>query len=187
MSPLPSSWPFRADDIHAAPTATEVSSMSAVDSKVAGKPYNNNAPGRKSRDGSEAVIKLETLQTRMNDLVALKIKSGQAAAEYTMAIKAVAEATGLLSVTVNKIVRAKAGNSFVEDKVKAQQLALVFEECGEFDEPHSSDAARAAPDKSADESQLPLDNSPVSNPVQAAADGKGGRRRRGNGAVAAPE
>lgn len=159
--------------------------MSQVDSKVAGKPY-KGAPGRKERDGSEAVIKLETLQTRMQDLVELRIAASDAAREYNEAVKAVAEATGLLSVTVNKIVRSKAGNSYVEDKVKAQQLALVFEECGEFDSPSGSGTPK--PKAKDDEPQLPLDNGPEQNPVEAAAAQKeGASRRRSNGVGAAPE
>jgi hypothetical protein len=108
--------------------------MAQVDSRKAGKSYKKKTIGRKEKDGAEAVIKLETLRVRLHDLIALRIKSGQAAADYNDAVKAVAEASGLLSATVNKFVRARAGDNFLEDKAKAQQLALCFEELGPLDD-----------------------------------------------------
>lgn len=110
--------------------------MAQADSRKAKKPYKQRqrkAEGRKSRDGSESVIKLETLRTRAQNLIELRLAMGDASARYNNAVKAVAEATGLLSTTVNKYVRARAGDNFREDRMKAQQLALVFEECGELD------------------------------------------------------
>ena len=39
-----------------------------------------------------------------------------------------AEQSGLLAATVRKYVKARAGDKFEDEKTKAQQLALCFEE-----------------------------------------------------------
>ena len=113
--------------------------MAQVDARKAGKPYKRKqkeATGRKEKDGTEAVIKLDVLRDRAQDLVTLNIKMGQASAQYNEAVKAVAKASGLLSAVVSKYIRSRAGNNFLEDKAKAQQLALVFEELGPLDDDH---------------------------------------------------
>jgi hypothetical protein len=85
------------------------------------------ARGRKDR-GQEAVIKLESLQTRVPELVALKQKADDASQAFNDAIKNTAESSGLLAATVRKYVKARAGDKFEDEKTKAQQLALCFEE-----------------------------------------------------------
>ena len=86
--------------------------------------------GRKDQ-GQESVIKLESLQTKVDHLVKLNHEAESAHADYNDAVKAVAESSGLLAATVNKYVKARVGDKFEEAKTKALQLALVFEECGQ--------------------------------------------------------
>ena len=85
------------------------------------------ARGRKDK-GQEAVIKLETIKTRVPELVTLKKRCDDAAKDYGDAIKKAAEDSGLLAATVRKFVNAKAGDNFDEEKDKVAQLALVFDE-----------------------------------------------------------
>jgi len=121
--------------------------MAQVDARKAGKPYKQKAnkaaekaakaaqvTGRKEKDGTTAVVKLETLRVRLPNLIDLTIKVQQARAELNEAVTATAEACGLLSATVAKFVKARAGDNFLEQKAKAQQLALCFEELGPLDD-----------------------------------------------------
>lgn len=85
------------------------------------------ARGRKDQ-GQEAVIKLESLQTRVEQLIKLHIAAAEASQDFNDAVKAAAEQSGLLAATVRKYVKARAGDKFDDEKTKAQQLALVFEE-----------------------------------------------------------
>lgn len=89
---------------------------------------NGLVKGRKDK-GQEAVIKLESLGTRVDDLVLLFKKQQSAALEFNDAIKKTAEQSGLLSATVSAFIKAKAGDNFEDKKSKVLQLALVFEEC----------------------------------------------------------
>lgn len=84
--------------------------------------------GRTDSDGQDAVIKIESLQTKVDQLVKLHNDAADAANDYNEAVKKVAEDSGLLAATVNKFVKAKAGDRFEDQKKKALQLALVFEE-----------------------------------------------------------
>lgn len=79
-------------------------------------------------NGQEAVINLESLTTRMPDLLKLKAAADDAKTDYADAVKATAEKSGLLASTVRKYVNARAGDNFDEEKTKVEQLALVFEE-----------------------------------------------------------
>lgn len=88
------------------------------------------ARGRKDQ-GTEAVIKMEAVKDRIEDLVGLYNAAAQAKEDLSSAVKAVAEKAGLLATVVNKFVAARAGENFEEAKTKAQQLSLVFEEVGE--------------------------------------------------------
>lgn len=86
--------------------------------------------GRKEQ-GQPKVIQLESLRTRVDDLVDLRAKAAAAADAYGEAVKATAEQAGLLASVVRKFVDARAGEKFEEAKTKAQQLSLCFEEIGE--------------------------------------------------------
>ena len=115
-----------------------------TNSRKAGRPYKQKqkqaadakakVPGRKEKDGTGAVIKLEILRAALPNLIDLTIRQQQARATYNEAVTAVAESAGLLAATVSKFVKARAGDNFLEDKAKAQQLALCFEELGPLDD-----------------------------------------------------
>lgn len=79
-------------------------------------------------NGQEAVIKLESLQTKVQHLVGLHNTAAEAKQDYNDAVKAVAESSGLLAATVSRYVKARAGDNFEDAKTKALQLSLVFEE-----------------------------------------------------------
>jgi hypothetical protein len=138
---LPTLWPFRDQDIHKSPPSTtdrKDMSMAQVNARKAGKPYKqrknqeeakaaSKPKGRTNADGTSAVIKLETLQTRLDHLIDLHIKSQDASETYTEAVKAVAEASGLLSSVVSRYVKARAGTKYSEEKEKVLQLSLCFD------------------------------------------------------------
>lgn len=89
----------------------------------------DSAPGRV--DGKqEAVVKLESLAIRVDHLVKLHKIAEEADTDYREAVKTVASNSGLLAATVNKYVKACAGDSFEDQKRKVVQLALIFEEMG---------------------------------------------------------
>ncbi len=85
--------------------------------------------GRKDASGQEAVIKTKELKTRIDELVKLKKAADEAAVEFNDAVKAAAEKSGLLASVVRKVVTASAGENYEEEKRKAEQLSLAFEEC----------------------------------------------------------
>lgn len=102
-----------------------------MDTSTAGTTYKSKqrrAAGRQDKDGSKKVIELDELRSRLDDLVALKIKAGRAQKSYAEAVTATAEKSGLLSSVVNKFVSSRAGSNFLDNKKRAEQLALVFEE-----------------------------------------------------------
>jgi hypothetical protein len=162
---LPTTWPFP-QDTTAAPTK-ETASMAEIDASVAKEPYKRRqkrAEGRKGRDGTESVIKLETLRVRLPNLIEMLIASRLAQKQYLDGVKAVAESTGLLSSTVSRFVRARAGDSFREERMRAEQLSLVFDEIGELDGEALAASAVVEP---------PLSNEPEKNPIEKAARKKG--------------
>lgn len=86
------------------------------------------APGRKDA-GQEAVVKAEILDAKLKELVHLHNKKTAAADAFNDAVKITAEKAGLLASVVAKVVAASATDKFEDEKKKAQQLALAFEEC----------------------------------------------------------
>lgn len=90
-------------------------------------PSGASAPGRVDA-GQEAVVRMESLATRVDHLVQLSSKAKDAAQDYKDAVKKVAENSGLLAATVSRYVKARAGEHFEDAARKAKQLALVFEE-----------------------------------------------------------
>lgn len=85
------------------------------------------ARGRKDK-GQEAVIKLEALSVKVDDLVKLYNAQTEAATDFGEAVKLVAEKAGLNAATVRKYISARAGDNFDDTKEKIRQLALVFDE-----------------------------------------------------------
>lgn len=86
--------------------------------------------GRKDQ-GQEAVIKPDVLEGKLKELVHLHNKKTEASDAFNDAVKRVAEKSGLLASVVAKVVAASAGDKFEDEKKKAQQLSLAFEECSE--------------------------------------------------------
>ncbi len=82
--------------------------------------------GRQDRSGQEKVIKMKELEDRLPHLVSLKNKSSDAAKDFSSAVKAVAEKSGLLASVVRKVTIAKSGDNFDEKAKEAEQLELVF-------------------------------------------------------------
>lgn len=89
-----------------------------------------NARGRKDQ-GQEAVIKLESVNTRIDDLVELYKKAEEAAQVFKDAIKKTAEESGLLAASVSTFIKARASDeeAFEQKKTKVMQMALIFENC----------------------------------------------------------
>ena len=90
-----------------------------------------NASGRKDNDGIEAVIKTKPLKDGIHELMRLKTKADQKRDDLAAAVKRIAEQSGLLSSVVRKLVNARTGDKFQEEKRKVEQLGIVFEEVGE--------------------------------------------------------
>lgn len=86
------------------------------------------ARGRKDSDGQAAVVKLEALSVKVDELVKLHNTMSNAATDFGEAVKAVAEKAGLNAATVRKYVAARAGDKFDDTREKIRQLALVFDE-----------------------------------------------------------
>lgn len=91
----------------------------------------NRPRGRKDRTKQEAVVKIDGLEDKIDELVRLHHTHCTAAEDLNAAIKAVAEQTGLMASVVRKFVTARAGENFGDKKREAEQLAFVFEEIGE--------------------------------------------------------
>lgn len=86
------------------------------------------ARGRQDRSRQEKVIDMSKLKEKLDHLVSLNKTAKDASKDYSDAVKAAAEKSGLLASVVRRYVVAKAGDSFDEKKKEAEQLALVFEE-----------------------------------------------------------
>jgi hypothetical protein len=84
--------------------------------------------GRQDRSGQEAVIKMAALDERMPHLVKLHGNAKDASKDFSQAVKAVAEKSGLLASVVRRFVTAKAGEHFEDKQKEAYQLSLVFGE-----------------------------------------------------------
>lgn len=76
----------------------------------------------------EAVIKLDKVKDRVQELVHQYVAASDAAEQFASSIKATAEASGLLASVVRKFIVAKAGEKFEEKKNEAMQLSIVFEQ-----------------------------------------------------------
>jgi len=87
--------------------------------------------GRKDADKQPAVERPEALVKRLDELITLHRKLVSAGEEFSDAVKATAEDSGMLAKNVRSFVLARAGERFVEKKREVAQLALLFEEIGE--------------------------------------------------------
>lgn len=73
---------------------------------------------------------MKELEDRVANLETLHRLKTEAKDRYNDAVKATAEASGLLAGVVNKFVNARVGESFQDEKRKAEQLSLCFDEIG---------------------------------------------------------
>lgn len=84
--------------------------------------------GRQDAEKQEKKIEMKKLVDRLDELVKLHNAQKEAGVEYSDAVKAAAEASGLQASVVRRFVAAKVGNNFDDRKRDAQQMALVFDE-----------------------------------------------------------
>jgi hypothetical protein len=85
-------------------------------------------PGRQTKDKQEAVMNLDPVKSRINELVKLHHANEEAAKDLSEAIKACAEKSGLLATVVKRYVTACAGENYEEKAREVAQLAFVFEQ-----------------------------------------------------------
>jgi hypothetical protein len=84
--------------------------------------------GRIDPDSQEAVVKLDIVQERLEELQRLYIASCQAADDFSQAIKSSAEESGLLAKVLRRFVVALADDKVEEKKRECEQLSFLFEE-----------------------------------------------------------
>lgn len=88
--------------------------------------------GRKDvSDKQEAVIELEVVRERIEDLIGLYHAAEAAGTDLSEAVKASAEEAGIQASVLRKFIAARAGEKFADKKRDAGQLSLLFEEVGE--------------------------------------------------------
>ncbi len=97
----------------------------------ASKNRRHEAAARKDCDGQEKIIELDELRKALPVLTQDYATYAQAKVVLNESIKATAERAGLLSSVVRKLVVSRASDKTIDDKRKAQQMSLVFEEIGE--------------------------------------------------------
>lgn len=94
-------------------------------------PMQLNVRGRRDKDGTEHTITLQPLRKKLKHLMTLKESSDAAREQLSKAVKGVAEETGLMSAVVRKLVNARCGERFDDERRAAEQTALIFDEIGE--------------------------------------------------------
>jgi len=97
----------------------------------AGTPKSKQPRARKNRDKQEAVADADVLKKRIGELVHLYKEHQEADQVLNDAIKAAAEASGILASVVRKFVVARAGENFQEKAREVEQLQFVFQSVGE--------------------------------------------------------
>jgi hypothetical protein len=95
-----------------------------------GKSRQRSTEGRKDKTGQPAVMQPGVLKEKLNQLVKLKKAADEAATEFNEGVSKTAEKSGMLASVVRKVVTAAAGENFEEEKRKAEQMSLAFEEVG---------------------------------------------------------
>lgn len=89
------------------------------------------ARGRKGNDGQEVEPDPAKVAEKLDELVEAKHKAENAAEAFSKKIKAVAKEAGMNAAAVRKIVDARAGENFEQQRRYAAQLHLLFEEVGD--------------------------------------------------------
>jgi hypothetical protein len=83
---------------------------------------------RKDADGVEQVIKMESLVTRIDFLVESQMKVIDVTTQHNKDVTAVAEAAGLHTNVVKKIVKSIVDEKFAEVHGGVMQMSLAFDE-----------------------------------------------------------
>lgn len=86
--------------------------------------------GRMDADRQPAVKKPKVIAERIDELVRLHVKAGEASEDAKAAITKAAEDSGYLASAVRKLVTAKAGEKFEEKHREVEQQLELFEEVG---------------------------------------------------------
>lgn len=94
-------------------------------------PMHLNVRGRRDKDGTEHNITLQPLRKKLAHLMTLKGSADAARESLGTAVKAVAQETGLMASVVRKLVNARCGERFDDERRAAEQTALIFDEIGD--------------------------------------------------------
>ena len=74
------------------------------------------------------LVKMRELASRIEELEMLLLRLQDAKTTYNNAVNSAAEKSGVHASVINKFIKARAGDWFREEKTKAEQLQLCFEE-----------------------------------------------------------
>lgn len=105
----------------------ETSSKANGKSRGRGK-ADKKANGRKDENRQPMVKKPEVVAKRLDELVDLHQKALAAAERAKEAVTKCGEDSGFLASSINKLVRAKAGDKFEEKHREVEQQAELFDE-----------------------------------------------------------
>lgn len=87
--------------------------------------------GRKDKDGQEAVIDVAALKKCMPKAIKLEKDLADARADASEAYKRWAKATGLNTAQIKAAAKAYANEETEATRRKAEQMTLIFENCGQ--------------------------------------------------------
>lgn len=86
---------------------------------------------RKDASHQEKVILTSVVKEHIDKLLTLHSKAATASEDFSSAIKATAEKSGINAAALRKFVAARAGENFEDRKRDCEQLSLLFDEVGE--------------------------------------------------------
>lgn len=92
---------------------------------LVGKP-----PGRRDAKGNEAAIETKFVKAALAELLVLYERKTDASEAFAAGVKATAERSGMLSVSVRRYVVARAKDKMSEVHREYEQLALLFLDVG---------------------------------------------------------
>jgi len=99
-----------------------------MNTAIEGEVIAKQARGRIDSDGQEAIIKLDPVRAKIDELQHLYFESREAAEAFSDAIKAVAEEAGLNAKALRTFVKASVDDKLEEKQRECEQLTLLFEE-----------------------------------------------------------
>lgn len=80
------------------------------------------------QSGVQPIVKMRELGSRIEELEMLLLRLQDAKTIYNNAVNSAAEKSGVHASVINKFIRARAGDRLREERTKAEQLQLCFEE-----------------------------------------------------------